>query len=455
MAYPPPPIPQDALPAQPIRIRVDNLPPAKNWRQIKSFLSQFIPYEQVLNVKVLPLMPSMAPPFIPLQSCIVLLRQDTDWPHLLVQLNGVQWDYHTMVALLLPNFIPPDSPQLLAGAVAPVGAAAGPVSSSPSGSSNGSSTNNHRFGHHNHHYHSQHYSQQQQQHSQQEHGHQDRQTHGLRMALHPQFTPGVPTLVPNGHAQHLNRRLTQIFNEATFRRQMSQRNMYQLQLSNFPPCLHWDEVVKTTGDTSLSFDQQPFSGKSADGSCEASASPSQPHQQQKYHNSEQQQHPQQMTALIPQPHVLQDENNEIVPDLTIMTPHPEKFGKLKWTILKDFIKLKCPKLLEIDHKTQGTALSNTREFYVGVYEDSESHVEIILLPGDKPDRIIGGPLSEQQTLEMVGDEPKRFKVRATLFQAVIGFHSKELCDLCFDSIDGEEYMLGYKLQVQKLPKLSG
>ncbi|AGO11706.1 AaceriADL068Wp [[Ashbya] aceris (nom. inval.)] len=390
MSYPPHQMMQEVVASHPIRIRIDNLPPTKGWRQIKGFLSQFVPYEQVLNVKVLPLIPSMTPPFIPLQSCIVLLRQDTDWPSLLMHLNGIQWDYYTMMAWVLPNFIPQDSGPLMAV--------------SPPDSSGSSHKNK---GHH--------YDQT------------DRQKHAARLPLHAFTGPAMPIL-PGGEqpVQHPSKRLTQIFNEGAFRRQMSQRNMHQLQISNFPPCLHWDEVVKTKQIKLES------GGDNQRGDAGAGV-PS-------HH--------------VIQPHVLQDENNEIVPDLTIMTAHPEKYGKLKWTILKDFIKLKCPKLLEIDHKSQGAALSNTREFYVGVYENSESHVEIILLPSDKPDRIIEGPVNQEEAQAAGGADPQRFKVRATLFQAVLGFHSKELCDLCLDAINGEEYMLGYKLQVQRLAKLS-
>ncbi|AMD19990.1 HCL161Cp [Eremothecium sinecaudum] len=412
LSYPPPPMPQEAIPNQMIRIRIDNIPPAKNWRHIKGFLTQFIPYEQVLNVRVLPLMPSLTPPFMPLQSCIVLLQQNTDWPSLLMQLNGLQWEYHTLMAIVLPNFIPTD------GGAGRLGGVSRPNNSTGSG---GNVEIRSRGGGR--------YENQQ-----------DTPVRGMRRSIHSDFEPpDISSLTLNNSVPHHSRRLAQIFNENSFRRQMSQRNMHQLKVSNFPPCLHWDEVVKTTSVAASDSVAKEGGEESKSATAEGSDA-----SEGKKTNS----------APGPQPHVLQDEKNEIVPDLTIMTSHPERFGKLKWTILKDFIKLKCPKLLEMENKSHGAVLSNTREFYVGVYEDSSIRVEIILLPEGEPDKIIEGPLSSEQENELKIDKTKRFKVQATLFKAVLGFHSKQLCDLCLEAMHDEEYMLEYKLQVERLPKLN-
>lgn len=305
---------QDIFPV-PIKIRIDNLPPGKNWTSVKYLISQFIPFKQILNVKLLPLIPSMAPPFIPLQSCIVILRHYSDWPYLLLQINGYQWEYHTLGAIILPSLMP--------------------ILSRDSTSNNS---------------------------------------------------------ISNG------RKMRQIFNEQSFRKQMSSRNMWQLKVSNFPPCLHWDEVIKSND-------------------------------------------------LEPQPHVvLKGETFNL--KLIIKTSHPEKFGKLKWTILKDFIKLKCPELLKIDRLNP----KNTKEFYVGVYEDDEIDVKIILNPNehdkDQIEEVNDDIIKGLNNLNI--EDLPTFNVRATKFKVIIGFHSKKLYDACFNTLNGQEYMLGYELNVEKL-----
>ena len=57
------------------------------------------------------------------------------------------------------------------------------------------------------------------------------------------------------------------------------------------------------------------------------------------------------------------------PDLIVKTLEPQTYGKLKWTMLKDFIKSHCPELFEN---------TSSFEFYVGVYESGELDVEIQL-----------------------------------------------------------------------------
>lgn len=421
LSYPSPPAFHEVVQNQPIRIRLDNLPPGKKWRQVKGFLSQFIPWDHVINIRMLPLMPSITPHFMLIQSCIVTLNQNTDWRDLLMRINGIQWEYHTLMAIVLLNFFPANHAGMLG-----VPGGSGYTTSDPPrserpltlGPKGGSSHEEMKRGSHN------------------EFG-------SLNAQLITDLMSNMSFLNP---VASYKRRQVQIFNENSFRRQMSERNMNQLLLSNFPPCLHWDEVMKTTkGLTSdaASNEQNDNSDVILDESGRNYEGPiAGAFEGGKF-------------ASLLQRHVLQDENNEIVPDLTILTSHPEKFGKLKWTILKDFLKLKCPKLLEMDQMSRGAALSNTREFYVGVYEKSESYVEIILLHKDEPDVIVESSLGPKEESEFKIKERnlKRFKVRATQFEAVVGFHSKELCDLCFKEINNEEYMLGYKLKVERLEKI--
>ncbi|CCK69911.1 uncharacterized protein KNAG_0D01590 [Huiozyma naganishii CBS 8797] len=173
------------------------------------------------------------------------------------------------------------------------------------------------------------------------------------------------------------KKLKNIFNERNFRKQMTDRGMWQLKLTNFPPYL----LPETQ-------------------------------------------------TLIPGDHT----NLEV--DIT--TDNVNKFGKLRWTVLKDFIKLKCPKLLNLQDIGLGNGAShpphgeNTREFYVGVYEEDEQNM-VIDLQG------------REDGMDGV------FQMESIIYSAVIGFHNKELSDLCFKILQGQEYSLGYRLEVEELP----
>ncbi|BAP73448.1 hypothetical protein KLMA_70181 [Kluyveromyces marxianus] len=323
-----------------IHIRIDNIPQGKDWKQVRTFLSKFIPRDHILNIKVLPAMATMTPPFIPITSCVCVLHASVDWNSLLMQLNGVQWEYYTLGAILLPPpaLAPAMGPALgaphLSGANAGVagvpsgsgrtlqprqphqhavrqhrvgsgeaagmylgpGPAQGPAPGTMQGPGpgpgglpgpdNGTSS-----------------SRQQQQHHQHQHQHQHQR---------PQSTSG-PSGMP-----HQPRKLKQLFNETSFRKQMSSRSMYQIKFKNFPPCLHWDEIVK--------FKTMGIAGQ----------------------------------------HVTRAGT---APDLIVKTLEPQTYGKLKWTMLKDFIKSHCPELFEN---------TSSFEFYVGVYESGELDVEIQL-----------------------------------------------------------------------------
>ncbi|CDO93089.1 unnamed protein product [Kluyveromyces dobzhanskii CBS 2104] len=298
-----------------VHIRIDNIPQGKDWKQIRYFLSKFILRNQILNIKVLPSMPTMTPPFIPITSCICVLQPSVDWNNLLLQLNGFQWEYHTLGAILLP-------PSSL---TAPLHPRHGSVSS----------------------------------HMQPQH---QVPQHSIRSHLHHMGVPAggpipglIPGSIPDGrqrsyyspqqsqpprnqqsHSQQQQqqqqqqqpRKLKQLFNETSFRKQMSSRSMYQIKFTNFPPCLHWDEIIKfkTTG--------------------------------------------------VAGQHVTRASD---VPSLIVKTTEPEIYGKLKWTMLKDFIKLNCPELFEN---------TSSFEFYVGVYESGELDVEIQIKEGKNEEVVV-------------------------------------------------------------------
>lgn len=297
-----------------IFLRIDNLPPGKTWKQVKYLIGGIIHHSNVVKVKMLPLMSSIVPPFIPFQSCVVSLRGGLDGSslnELLVSLNTFQWDYYNLYAYTLPQ----------------------PMDMGTSG--------------------------------------EDRRRYLGHFSQG--FQPSVPELksaLADGLGAGNSRRLRQIFNERSFRKQMTGRGMWQLQLDNFPPFLKLDTMETLTPE-----DDEALREKG-------------------------------------------------VPELEI--EQPDKFGRLRWTVLKDFIKLKCPKLLNLEDKSMDGTENNTREFYVGVYEDAE----------------------EQVRLKISGESRI---VKSTVYKAIVGFNDKELCDLCLESLQDQEYSLGYRLKVRHLP----
>lgn len=182
-------------------------------------------------------------------------------------------------------------------------------------------------------------------------------------------------------ANNNSRRLKQIFNERTFRKQMTGRGMSQLQISGFPPFIKLDSW-------------EPI--------------------QLEYYRS------------------LGEKGVQ-----SIETDQPEKYGRLRWTILKDYIKLKCPKLLSLQddssptENTSNSRENNTREFYVGVYEDHEESLGIKVVNGE--------------------DKPEYGLSSATVYKAIVGFNNGELCDACTEALRDQEYSLGYKLEIKELP----
>ncbi|KAK5781501.1 hypothetical protein RI543_001049 [Arxiozyma heterogenica] len=177
------------------------------------------------------------------------------------------------------------------------------------------------------------------------------------------------------------KKLKSIFNERNFRKQMTERKMWQLKLDNFPPYL----LPET--ETSINFE------------------------------------------------VLGQEKLKI----DIVTNMIEKYGKLRWTILKDFIKLKCPKLLNLRGQHNESISDTTREFYVGVYEAEEVKMIVDIKPENKME-------------DESADKGRRIvQMEAILYNAIIGFHNKEYFDICLKNLQDQEYSLGYKLHVTELP----
>lgn len=177
------------------------------------------------------------------------------------------------------------------------------------------------------------------------------------------------------------KKLKIIFNERNFRKQMTERRMWQLKLENFPPYL----LPET--ETSINF------------------------------------------GTLGQ--------NEIKID--IVTNMVSKYGKLRWTILKDFIKLKCPKLLNLRGQHNESISDTTREFYVGVYEAEEVKLVVDIRPEDKMEG------------ERVDEGKRIVQMEAILYNAIIGFHNKEYFDICLKNLQDQEYSLGYRLHVIELP----
>lgn len=177
------------------------------------------------------------------------------------------------------------------------------------------------------------------------------------------------------------KKLKNIFNERNFRRQMTDRGMWQLKLTNFPPYLL----------------------------------------------------PETQKLLLKKPL-----------EIDLVTNSFDKFGKLRWTVLKDFIKLKCPKLLDLEEvshiDTNGKTINinnNTKEFYVGVYENQDVELNI--------------NLKETSINNTSSNEGAFYQMEAIYYNAIIGFHNKELKEICLEKLKDQEYSLGYELKVSELP----
>ena len=451
-----------------IYLRIDNLPPGKTWKQIKYLIGGIIHHSNVLQVKLLPPVTSIIPPFVTFQSCLVILRGSLN-PNalnkLIRTLNTYQWDYFDLYVYELPilnpmfpnknsdNGIPPSnstlpispllqrpqtlfSPQMQGTPISKN--VPGPPPPPPPGPP------------------------QPNQMSQSPHSQPHPPISVANMQPPPSpFPPAYPFLMPSnnfsgkivqplppppppappatsssvsrfvnaynnsasqrqynprafdGHNiiqrksisnQYLTsqnktnksrfKMFKNIFNENAFRKQMTNRGMFQIRLENFPPYFQIESL-----------------------------------------------------------RLLENNQNIKINDYkdTVILPNRDAMGKycrLKWTILKDFIKLKCPKLLELDKKRSMNAptltagysgmsqnehrdvKNNTREFYVGVYEYETT--KFLLRFQSEP-------------------AEKTYSITGILYKAVIGFHDKEYCDLCLKLLQDQEYSQGYKLRVLELP----
>lgn len=178
------------------------------------------------------------------------------------------------------------------------------------------------------------------------------------------------------------KKLKSIFNERNFRKQMTERSMWQLKLENFPPYLLPETETPIKNGT-----------------------------------------------------LNQEENIKV----DIVTTTIERYGKLRWTVLKDFIKLACPTLLDLRGQYNESIGDTTREFYVGVYEAEEINLIVEIKPEDNMGQ------------SDIGESKKLVQMEAILYNAIIGFHNKEYFDICLKNLQNKEYSLGYKLHVTELP----
>lgn len=565
-----------------IPIRIDNLPPGKTWAQVKYLIGGIIYHTNILQVKMLPPMTSMVPPFITFQSCIVILKSSVDnesLENLLLTLNTYQWDYHDLFVYLLPytndslplrypevsdnndvrsatddnkrsisprfashissvtpqppsastpssqyfsfspelslreneNMTPLPTPVPVPVGVPPLappphgpfptsllpilGAPPGtlpnmqmpyqttlpPPTAAPAGGPLASPTH---YPRRRHFYHQNQSQFQKYMHNsprnpdtgtgpRSQHHHLSLRNnkinpsyneisalYNLNMASNANNNGNITTTNTNGDDRVLevknggaitpsqtqinHKRLKHIFNEKSFRKQMTNRGMWQLKIINFPPYIPIEFLEKLSEtDFNELVNQEKFT-------------------------------------------VIEiKEKGQL-----------ENFGRLRWTVLKDFIKLKCPKLLRLQEKqflqqqnevsllnesmdtlkisgnedtngdannstyTNGgsrTSINNTREFYVGVYED---HEEATLLKFELPEDELEefnnnlpttSTQSENSSSPTEDRKAKYFKISTIVYNAIVGFHDKELSDLTFESLQDQEYSLGYKIHVMELP----
>lgn len=498
-----------------VQIRIDNLPPDKSWGQVKHLVGSIIHHSWVLSVKLLPPMTSMLPPFQMIRSCVVILKGNVDQMNLnklMVGLNSYQWDYYDLYAYVIPypmdmqeppfislpnsnsasnsggSSLSPVAPsldyskdefnalqqqqqqqqgfftgggfygamspqqQMAMGTVSPMSGIMSPppstipqVGAAPpaippnmqfeymtpnrivyherrhphhntgsgmfmnNGGNNGYNNYNNNSGSnniggggvpqmrnynhtqsHNQYYKYNKHSGNSNNFSLRGDGKRDNKLPLLNRDRPTDLNMVSKDLLKDNNEEESssnNSQLKQIFNEISFRRQMTNRGMWQLKLENFPPFIQLDTLEKIDDDAEV--------------------------------------------------------------DLSIEENRVEKYGRLRWSILKDFIKLKCPKLLSLCESNivdtgNGVLVSNvnnTREFYVGVYEDHEEKMTIEVVE----------PHSNVQYIGNLHIEQGKYKVKAIRYSAVVGFHDKEISDLCLKALQSQEYVLGYKLIASELP----
>lgn len=372
-----------------MELQLGNVPLGKTWYQVKQVLAKFVPGNCVLGVQVVPAAAAGPNMGAVCQLAFITLRQDTPrCAELMLHLNNYVWDGHPLWAFFLsprapaaPTAMPvwygmPPPPPAMSIANGPVSAMQPQHMSSmqqlPGATVYGTAHDVHgrrtrrdfpflkynaavlldqRDRYQDHHTRdAQHVSMQNS--SRTAHvsaNGAEGKTNGLVSA------PGQP--------HSTSKRLKHIFNEKTFRKQMTSRDMYQLKLTNFPPCYLLETLTPT-------------------------------------------------------------ENDPDAPTIKQL----EKYGRVRWTILKDYIKLRCPQVMALQGESD-----NTRSFYVGVYEAKESRTKVNVL--------------DEQTDD---DSISTFEIDTVEYNAIIGFHNKELYDECLKQLDNQEYANGYRLQASPL-----
>lgn len=412
-------------------LKIDNLPPGKNWKQIKYLIGGIIHHSNVLKIKVLPPLTSIIPPFVTFQNCVVTLKisiSEEELNRLICTLNTYQWDFYNLFAYVLPTPLDYSSfqqqYQYQIPLQIPMSMPQHPSQQQPSNNISDMIMNSNPIN-----FMPPMMSSQQmfgvppptlprQQYHQKTVINTDinNKIDASKLPLNKRKRDSILKLVNEtalslsnldftnspGDTIENRKKLQQIFNEKGFRKQMTHRGMWQMQLVNFPPYLQMDSVMN-------------------------------------------------------QYEISEKELNSV--RITIKTDRLDRFPRLKWTVLKDFIKLKCIKLLNSteaqivpgshripkrnhtseefstvsDELQTDNTHSTTKEFYVGMYEDHDELVKVIL---------------EDTESNNSGEEI--FYMYATFYKAIVGFHDKELYDLCLKSIQDQEYIMGYTLDVTEL-----
>ena len=464
-----------------IRIRMDNIPPGKSWRQVRYYIGRFINPKCISHINIFSTMANYPQPFKPIQSCMIFLEStisDSDIQKLLEGINELGWEGFNINVEVIPNdtFVPHMEPFAMATSVS--GPAAIPrhmamtapfqgIAPTPlirSGSTNTMKGVNNgslrRDG--------------QAQTPQNNQGISLTGSHlPYMMVPSPMFPPmgmgpyGIPppflsSMSPQNGAPRYNNG-TEHFRSTqhSFLPRYPQPPLPENRMHHQP---NWRRATNNSRNTNSYASQSyidgvsyPLNGMSiiqlAPNTLEEIAfrthnkkgNPKQDKtgiflfNEENFRRQMNERHMFQLKLENFPPHLLLDTKkrilNEDSVDVDLNTDSVENFIKLRWTVLKDFVLQQCPELHKLQNSSSSTfSKETTREFYVGVYEVKKTTLNVK----------IGKDL---------------FSFNAIFFNAIIGYDDKSLRDMCFDKLNGLEYSLGYKLTATKLepegPSLNG
>lgn len=431
------PVPMDQSNARVAYIRIDNLPPGKTWRQVKYLVGGMVHHTNILQVKMLPPVQSIVPPFMPFQSCIVSLkRSDSQLNRLLIDLNGYTWDYYRLVAYAVPPLHTPN------------GGAMG------------------------------------------------EQAPPMMMPYAPMPTMYFPSVHQSSFSRQLQqsgKKMKQVFSEESFRKQMTARGMWQLLLEGFPPCLHWDV---SSNDTSRRASQleptitirtshpekygklkwtvlKDFIKLKCHKLLEMDSTGATANTREFYvgvYEAQEVNVDVDLKVDESRPNPAQD-SNQVHSESQSGTnpPHdtPQEAEEAKHNDQDHYQnqnRLQNQNYAEDPEKdnAQSRAGTQNRTASGKVLEQEEDKANGEKKNTEEPNG--GIPLFEASELENHPDvedaahsleqlslQPSHRVVSATIYKAIVGFHSRELCDMCLESLQGQEYSLGYVLNVTELP----